>query len=88
MSVNRNHFCLPLYLEKVENGAKYLETRTMVAGCDDAEFGCRMWIPYYYRQRRWDYFRNNRTSKMRIFVNFYLDQDFQGHLLQALDGQS
>ena len=46
------HFCFPFYPEKVENGATFLETRTMVIGSNDAEFGHPLkFLTIYYRQR-------------------------------------
>ena len=40
MSGNGNHFCFPLYLQKVENGVKGLETNTIITDSDDdAEVG-------------------------------------------------
>ena len=51
-----NTFCFILYLEKVENGATFLESKTIVIGCDAAEF----WSPSHflitcYRQRDWTF---------------------------------
>ena len=34
------------------------------------------------------FFRNILVSKISIYVNFYPDPHFQGHLLQELDGQT
>ena len=43
--------CFVLYLEKVENGAKFLETTMMVIGSNDTEFGYQLkFVTNYNRQ--------------------------------------
>ena len=83
--------CFPLRLEKVKNGATFLEAKTMVIGRDAAEFWSHLnFLIIYYRRRDLTlgvFFRNNHASKMRIFEIVYIDLHFQGHLLQELGYQ-
>ena len=46
----RNTFWFQLYLEKVENGEKLVETTTMITGSNDTEFGYPLkCLTIYYR---------------------------------------
>ena len=87
----RNTYCFPLYLEKVKNWAKLLESKrwsltVMLPNSDPFEIFDYLLPPARFDVER--FLNSIRTSKMRIFVNFYIDQHFQGHLLQELDDQT
>ena len=75
----------------VENGAKFLESKTMVIDFVVAEFWPSSNVSDTdYRQRDLTlgvFFRNILALKRRTFVNFYTDLHFQDHLLQELDDQ-
>ena len=59
-----------------------MKSNAMNIGRDDAEF----WPLHSFElpiivSEIWHSFCNIRASKIRIFVNFDLDQHFQGHML-------
>ena len=83
-----NTFYFSLNLEEVENWATVLDATTMVIGSNNVEFWCYFEFVIISEIRCAEFFFNIHTSKMRIFVNVYLDLQFQDHLLQELDSQT
>ena len=82
-------FCFPLYLEKVENEVKCLESKskTMVTGHDAAKF----WFPsnFLITYYQWDLMMVVifALQTCDCFKNVDVGLHFQGHLLQKLDDQ-